>query len=259
MHVLKSYGWSIHQCSKGFLPRLFFSFCLGSRTDAYWGETKRYPFWTRLLPEAIESLFCPGSMRTEAIRYFFLIKFFAAQIWKSICSKPANAGPEPESFHPCNTKIKPLHPCNTTSHRIITPIPAMNANQNPPSMNHHCRSDEREPPLQAIIGATATNGKKTGRAHQEPWTQERCRFTTSVAVMVAFCSGGDLDGGSSSGARWQSRERCNHGGSRYRSGALFLRRSGGRRRSGSRRQLHRSQWLGFRVPIWFYAREEEDG
>jgi len=32
--------------------------------------------------------------------------------------------------------------------------------------------------------------------------------------MVAFCSGGDLDDGSSSGARWRSRERFYHGGSR---------------------------------------------
>ena len=53
--------YCIHQCSKGFLPRLFFSFCLGSGTEAYWGEAKRYPFWPRLLPKAIESLLCFGS------------------------------------------------------------------------------------------------------------------------------------------------------------------------------------------------------
>ena len=33
-----------HQCNKGFLPRLFSTFCLGSGTEAYWGEAKRYPF-----------------------------------------------------------------------------------------------------------------------------------------------------------------------------------------------------------------------
>ncbi|QCD86759.1 hypothetical protein DEO72_LG3g1285 [Vigna unguiculata] len=70
----------------------------------------------------------------------------------------------------------------------------MNANQNPPSTNHHCCSDEHEPPLQVIIGAAVTNDEKT----------------------VAFCNGRDFDGGSSSGARWRSRERCCHGGSRRR-------------------------------------------
>jgi len=35
-------------------------------------------------------------------------------------------------------------------------------------------------------------------------------------MTVAFCSGGDLDDGSSSGAQWQPRERCCHGGSRCR-------------------------------------------
>jgi len=38
---------------------------------------------------------------------------------------------------------------------------------------NHCRNDEREPPLQAIIGAATTNDEKTGRAHQEPLTRER--------------------------------------------------------------------------------------
>jgi len=51
----------VHQCSKGFLPRLFSSFCLGFGTEAYWGEAKRYLFWPRLLPEAIKSLLCLGS------------------------------------------------------------------------------------------------------------------------------------------------------------------------------------------------------
>ncbi|QCE14613.1 hypothetical protein DEO72_LG11g1616 [Vigna unguiculata] len=114
----------------------------------------------------------------------------------------------------------------------------MNANQNPPSTNHHCRGDEREPPLQAIIGAAATNDEKTG------------------LVTVAFCSGGDLDGGSSSEAQWRSRERCCHGGSRrcvadlvpcFRVAVVVRVRS------------RVSPWLGFRVPIWFCAREEEDG
>jgi len=75
-----------YQCSKGFLPRLFFTFCLGSGTEAYWGETKRYTFWPRLSPEAIDPVlclgcfeigaiyttFCIGSIRTEAIsdKYF---------------------------------------------------------------------------------------------------------------------------------------------------------------------------------------------
>jgi len=35
-------------------------------------------------------------------------------------------------------------------------------------------------------------------------------------MTVAFCNDEDLDGGSSSGARWRSRERCCHGGSRRR-------------------------------------------
>jgi len=64
---------------------------------------------------------------------------------------------------------------------------------------------------------------------------------------VAFCSGGDLDGGSSSGARWRSRKRCCHGGSRRRVAVVVRICSGV------------SRWLGFRVPIWFCAREEEDG
>jgi len=38
---------------------------------------------------------------------------------------------------------------------------------------NHCRSDEREPPLQAIIGAAAMNGEKTGRAHRSEWVRHR--------------------------------------------------------------------------------------
>ena len=66
--------YSIHQCRKGFLPRLFFAFCLGSGTEAYWGEAKRCTFWSRLSPEVIDSVLCLGSVRTEAIgdKYFFL-------------------------------------------------------------------------------------------------------------------------------------------------------------------------------------------
>ena len=37
-----------HQCSKGFWPRLFSSFCLGFKPDAYWDETKRRNLWSRL-------------------------------------------------------------------------------------------------------------------------------------------------------------------------------------------------------------------
>jgi len=78
---------SSHQCSKGFLPRLFSTFCLGSGIEAYWGEAKRCTFWPRLSPEAIDPIlclgcfktgaiyttFCLGSVRTEAIgdKYFF--------------------------------------------------------------------------------------------------------------------------------------------------------------------------------------------
>jgi len=75
-------------------------------------------------------------------------------------------------------------------------------------------------------------------------------------VTVAFCKGRDLDGGSSSGARWRSRERCCHGGSRRRVADLvpcFRVIVVVRVRSGV------SRWLGFRVPIWFCAREQEDG
>ncbi|QCE10238.1 hypothetical protein DEO72_LG10g1466 [Vigna unguiculata] len=87
---------------------------------------------------------------------------------------------------------------------------------------NHCRSDEREPPLQAIIGAAATNDEKTGRAHQEPRTREQFLrlsdddLDSRLGLAIWVLSGGDLDGGSSSGARWRSRERCCHGGSRHR-------------------------------------------
>jgi len=47
--VAKQSKSKIHQCSKGFLPRLFSSFCLGFRTEAYWGKAKRGTFWPRLL------------------------------------------------------------------------------------------------------------------------------------------------------------------------------------------------------------------
>jgi len=75
-------------------------------------------------------------------------------------------------------------------------------------------------------------------------------------VTVAFCSNRDLDGGSSSGARWRSRKRCCHGGSRRRFADLvpyFCVAVVVRVRNGV------SRWLAFRVPIWFCAREEEDG
>ena len=45
------------------MPRLFFSFYLGSGTEAY---------WPRLLPETIESLLCLNSKWTGAIRFLFL-------------------------------------------------------------------------------------------------------------------------------------------------------------------------------------------
>ena len=75
-------------------------------------------------------------------------------------------------------------------------------------------------------------------------------------MTVAFCSDKDLDSDSSSGARWRSRKRCCHGGSRHRVVDLvpcFRVAVVVRVRSGV------SRWLGFRVPIWFCAREEEDG
>ena len=56
-----------HQCRKGFLPRLFSTFCLGSGTETYWGEAKRYIFWPRLLPEAIDPVFCPGLGKNRGI------------------------------------------------------------------------------------------------------------------------------------------------------------------------------------------------
>jgi len=72
---------------KEFFAPLFSTFCLGSGTEAYWGEAKRYTFWPQLSPEAIDlviclgcfetgtiyTAFCFGSVRTEAIgdKYFF--------------------------------------------------------------------------------------------------------------------------------------------------------------------------------------------
>jgi len=89
--VIEHTKQSVHQCSKDFLPRLFFTFYLGSRTEAYWGEAKRYTFWPRLSPEAIDPVlclgcfetgaiyttFCLGSVRTEAIgdKFFFNSNF----------------------------------------------------------------------------------------------------------------------------------------------------------------------------------------
>ena len=35
---LGCYSGGCNQCTKGFLPRLFFAFCLGSGTEAYRGE-----------------------------------------------------------------------------------------------------------------------------------------------------------------------------------------------------------------------------
>jgi len=40
MVCLESYKW--HQCNKDFWQRLFFMFCTGSRTEAYWGKAKRW-------------------------------------------------------------------------------------------------------------------------------------------------------------------------------------------------------------------------
>jgi len=94
----------IHQCSKGFLPRLISAFYLGSGTEAYWGEAKKFTFWPRLSPEAIDPVlclgcfetgaiytaFCLGSVRTEAIgnKYFFLIHPFARSWLLQTAFKP---------------------------------------------------------------------------------------------------------------------------------------------------------------------------
>jgi len=43
-----SISFLVHQCRKGFWPRLFSSFCLGFRPKAYWDETKRRNLWSRL-------------------------------------------------------------------------------------------------------------------------------------------------------------------------------------------------------------------
>jgi len=50
----------VHQCRMGFWPRLFLLFCLGFRTEAYWGEAKRYDFWPRVLTGTIKRFFCLG-------------------------------------------------------------------------------------------------------------------------------------------------------------------------------------------------------
>jgi len=39
-------NWHYHQCRKDFWPRLFLSFCLGFRPEAYWDETKRRNLWS---------------------------------------------------------------------------------------------------------------------------------------------------------------------------------------------------------------------
>ena len=67
MFKYKILQWALHQWRKGFLPQLFFTFCLGSGTEAYWGEAKRYIFWPRLSPEAIDLVFCLGLGKNRGI------------------------------------------------------------------------------------------------------------------------------------------------------------------------------------------------
>ena len=74
---------------------------------------------------------------------------------------------------------------------------------------------------------------------------------TSVAVTVDFCSGGDLDGGSSSGSRWQSRERCCHGGSRRRVADLVPYFHVAVVAGVVARVHHRSEWVRHRWVVMF--------
>ena len=99
----------IHQCSKGFLPRLISAFYLGSGTEAYWGEAKKFTFWPRLSPEAIDPVLCLGSVRTEAIgnNFFFLIHPFARSWLLQTAFKPKHKLHSPRVLdHPA---FKPKH------------------------------------------------------------------------------------------------------------------------------------------------------
>ena len=68
-----------HQCNKGFWPRLCSAFCLGFRTEAYWGETKRGCLLASVITRGVKALFCFGCRGTRTIgsTIFFLIKNFA--------------------------------------------------------------------------------------------------------------------------------------------------------------------------------------
>ena len=82
-----------HQCRKGIWQWLFLIFCIGSQTEAYWGEAKR----GRLLHR---STFCLGSGWPEAIYSRFCFSSSTPEvIYPSLCfGYPNNRGHKVSKF-----------------------------------------------------------------------------------------------------------------------------------------------------------------
>jgi len=76
----------LHQCSKDFWPRLFSSFCLGFRPEAYWDETKRRNLWSQL-------------QRNQSYRRTFLLRVY--ENWSHIHA-PAAVLLSPTAPPTCN-------------------------------------------------------------------------------------------------------------------------------------------------------------
>jgi len=70
-------------------------------------------------------------------------------------------------------------------------------------------------------------------------------------MTVAFYSGGDLNGGSSSGAPWRSCERCCHGGSHRRVADLVPCFRVAVVAGVVARVHHRSEWVRHRWVVMF--------
>jgi len=140
---------AFHQCSKGFLPRLFSTFCLGSGTEAYWGEAKRYTFWPRLSPEVIDPVlclgcfetgaiyiaFCLGSVRTEAIRdkYFFFNSNFRRPPCQTEPHALEPAAPSTNCFKSNPACLITLHSNQNTNSRRVEQPKIFFTNSNKPS------------------------------------------------------------------------------------------------------------------------------
>jgi len=168
-----------HYYSKGFLPQLFSSFCLGSRTEAYWAETKRHPFWPRLLPEA--NHLCRWNAAATTIFFHAFAPCSSNANFHHLFPSPWQPPPLSEANFSATTVSSSSPQCTTSLQQLLQqkhrdpppaanrntdPQPARNANAHPDADHHHHATVNDAPDVES--SATANEGSATVNEGSEP-------------------------------------------------------------------------------------------